>query len=212
MARIFFDFDGVLVQSRNADKTFLWQKNIEQDLNLPTSVKNQLFEQPEWNEIISGKDDFQQKIQKVFQQNNLSISTDEFISYWLSHDLNWRHDVLDLASKLKKAGHSLYLATNQDKIRSAHITKQKEISDLFENIFSSCNLRVSKPNPEFYKQIQSQNFSKETNTFFMIDDDQRNIEAANSSGWTGIYFNPDLEETLSIEDQLTLIEQKIFTL
>jgi putative hydrolase of the HAD superfamily len=199
MAKIFFDFDGVLVRSRCPDKTFLWQKEIERELKLPSTTMSILFQQPEWNEIISGRADFRRKIEEVFRQSSFSATADEFISYWLSRDLNWRYDILNLASDLKNAGHSLFIATNQDKIRLDYIGKQNEIIGLFLKIFSSCDLGITKPNPDFYQRIHDQNFSKQKEDFFIIDDDRRNIEAANSVGWSGLYFNPDLDDAHSVE-------------
>ncbi|MFN7904300.1 MAG: hypothetical protein ACK5P5_03880 [Pseudobdellovibrionaceae bacterium] len=97
--KIFFDFDGVLVRSRSVDKTFLWQKNLEHDLKISSGMTKLIFRQPEWNEILSGKIDFRFKIETLFSQHALSISADEFIEYWLKHDLHWRDDILHLASR-----------------------------------------------------------------------------------------------------------------
>lgn len=199
MAKIFFDFDGVLVQSRSPNKTFLWQKDIEQDLKIPAHVRSLLFQQPEWNEIISGRGDFRKRLEETFRVNGLSLTAEVFVDYWLSRDLNWRQDVLTVASNLKKAGHSLFIATNQDRVRANFIKNQQEITSIFEGVFTSSELGVCKPSPAFFETIQGQKFSGINDIFIMIDDDPRNVEAANSLGWRGLTFNPDLEKSHSIE-------------
>ncbi len=198
MARLFFDFDGVLVRSRLADRTFLWQENLDRDLKIPYSIKSILFQQPDWSEIVSGKGNFKHKVEEIFRQNNLSISAQEFIDYWLSQDLNWHHDVLAVAASLKQDGHSLYVATNQDALRANYIKKQDKILKIFDAVFASCELGICKPSPKFFQAIQNQNnFSASQDVFVMMDDDQRNVDAASSVGWQGIRFDPDLEKSHS---------------
>jgi putative hydrolase of the HAD superfamily len=192
MAKFIFDFDGVLVQSRLPDKTFLWQQTIDSDLGLSKTVRDQIFKQPEWNEIICGQTDFRNKLTNLFSNSN--VSADDFIQYWLEKDLNWYMPVLDLAAELKSAGHTLYIGTNQDRIRSEYIRAQPEIGNIFTAVFPSCDLGISKPNPEFYSKIVERVSKNDFNSFIVIDDDHRNIEAAKKSGLKGIYFNPDLEK------------------
>ncbi|MGK5090094.1 hypothetical protein WDW86_21290 [Bdellovibrionota bacterium FG-2] len=49
MANFLFDFDGVLVRARGADKRLLWSKDIEKDLGVSLEVVGELFKQPQWN-------------------------------------------------------------------------------------------------------------------------------------------------------------------
>lgn len=197
MATIFFDFDGVLIQSRFRDRSFLWTTDIEADLKIPKPLLKQLFHQPEWDQILSGSFNFKVRIQDVLAKASVETSTEGFIDYWLSKDLNWRFDVLTFASDLKAKGHSIYIATNQDRIRGAHIAQQPEIR-AFDGIFSSCSLGITKLHSDFFRRIQDElGFSADGN-FYVIDDDTRNLDAAERIGWKSFHFNPDLDDSHSL--------------
>lgn len=114
-----------------------------------------------------------------------------FIEYWLSHDLNWNLEVLELAAELKSAGHALYIATNQDKIRGDFIKSQAKVGQLFKGVFTSAKLGVCKPSPGFYQRIRAEYFLNSTEDILVIDDDPRNIEAAKQLQWQGVCFDPD---------------------
>jgi putative hydrolase of the HAD superfamily len=192
MARVFFDFDGVVVRSRSRDKTFLWQADLEVELGIGPSVKAALFQQPMWNEIICGRQHFRDHLRMVFQAARLTCSPDEFIEFWLANDLNWYTRVLELADHLKASGHELFIATNQDAIRSAHIRKQRAVTQLFDDVFTSADLGVCKPTVEFYTAVRRRLPVTSDVDCIVIDDAQRNIEAAASVGWRGVLFDPDL--------------------
>jgi putative hydrolase of the HAD superfamily len=199
MAKVFFDFDGVLVRSRFQDKSFLWTKDIETDLGLPPEVRDELFQQPEWNEIISGRRNFREKLAATFLHHGIQLGAEEFVQFWLSKDLNWYPEVLELATDLKNAGHLLYVATNQDTLRGRYIRQQKEVTALFSDVFTSADLGVCKPSSDFYRQIREQYFAGSAKDLVVVDDDQRNIDAAIQDGWRGCCFNPDIELSHSIE-------------
>jgi putative hydrolase of the HAD superfamily len=206
MAMIFFDFDGVLVRSRFQDKNFLWTKNIEADLGLPPEVRDELFQQPEWNEIISGRRSFREKLSATFLRHGIRLPAEEFIQFWLTNDLNWYPEVLELAMDLRKAGHMLYIASNQDTLRGHHIRQQKEVAALFSDVLTSADLGVCKPSSDFYRKIREQYFSGSAKDLVAVDDDSRNIEAAAQDGWRGCCFNPDIDPSHSIEFLRTSLE------
>jgi putative hydrolase of the HAD superfamily len=115
------------------------------------------------------------------------------IQYWLSKDLNWYPGVLNVAADLKAAGHSLYIATNQDILRSNFIRRQAEVGTVFKHVFTSSDLGICKPNPAFYCQIIERFFADSADGLIVIDDDYRNIAAAEQNNFKGLCFNPDLE-------------------
>lgn len=135
MAKIVFDFDGVLIKSRDSDKKFIWQKNIESDLGINQNIMSKIFEQPGWNEIVSGRNNFKNLLITLFDKYELKVHPDEFINYWLTHDLNWYQEVIELSEELKKIGHQIFVGTNQDKIRSDYLKQQKVISSLLKNVW-----------------------------------------------------------------------------
>jgi HAD superfamily hydrolase (TIGR01509 family) len=190
MAAIVFDFDGVVVRSRLRDGTFVWQENLETDLGISVDLRNQIFKQPEWNEMLCGRMDFNEHLTKIFTAHTSRAKPKDFIKYWLANDLNWNRAVVEVAGEFRADGHFTYIATNQDRIRGEHIRKQPETADCFTKVFTSADFGVAKPDLQFFRQLKA---SVESEPAIMVDDDPSNIAAAKDCGFLGLCFNPDVE-------------------
>jgi len=197
MAKICFDFDGVLVRSRDLDGGYVWTKTREQDLGVSADLMGQLFAAPHWNEILCGKACFQDRLNFLFRSIDTGCEVEEFISYWLDRDLNWYADALDLLRELRLAGHDLYIATNQERIRSGYLRQRPEVKEYFKDLFTSSELGIAKPDLEFFRVTKaSLNLTMGEIPIF-IDDDARNVDAATQTGWKAIHFAPDFDENNS---------------
>jgi putative hydrolase of the HAD superfamily len=196
MANILFDFDGVLVRSRYPDRSFLWQGTMEKDLGITPEIRNDLFARPGWIEILQGRRDFRETIAEVFHRRGLSLTVEDFVSYWLARDMNWRSDVLDLAIDLKQAGHRLFIATNQDHIRLADIRRQEKVRGLFVDVLASADLGEVKPERAFFQKCRAH---AGHNPSLLIDDDAKNVDVAIQEGLHGILFQPDAEGGHTVE-------------
>lgn len=191
------DFDGVIVQSRRSDKTFLWQQAIESDLGLSKDVQAKLFPVSQWTNILVGKDAFEEHLGVLFAHHKLKISVDTFIDYWLSNDLNWYPDVLNLFRELKSQGHQLVIATNQDKIRTEFLQKLPEVQELFSEIFASSDLGFVKPSPDFFRCLK-QKLGVQNSSIVFVDDSAANVKTAGELGFLGVHFDPDLDHGASV--------------
>jgi putative hydrolase of the HAD superfamily len=198
MANVFFDFDGVLVRSRLPNGSFLWKEKLETDLGISSDIQAKIFERPHWIEIIMGRAAFRPHLAKIFNTYRLNLDPEVFVEYWLQRDLNWYKEVLDLAEGLKDSGHDLYIATNQDQIRGQHIRRQVEVQRLFQAVFTSADIGVAKPDDAYFRDIARRFDDDSSKVFLVIDDDIRNIKAAESIGWRGCHFDPDLDPESSI--------------
>jgi putative hydrolase of the HAD superfamily len=191
MASVFFDSDGVVIRSRGSDGTFLWQSDLQAKLGIGPSVTAALFEQPRWNEILCGRRRFRDHLRAVFAAAGVTCSPDEFIEFWLANDLTWHTGVLELAERLTAAGHRLFIATNQDALRSAHIRTQPAVARLFDGVFASADLGACKPSVEFHTAVRRRLPLSSDAECVVIDDGQQNVDAAATAGWRGILFDPD---------------------
>lgn len=192
MASVFFDLDGVVIRSRGRDKAFLWQADLQAKLGIGPAVTAALFRQPRWNEILCGRQGFRDHLRLAFDAARVTCSPDAFIEFWLANDLDWYTGVLELAEHLKASGHQLFIATNQDALRSAHIRQQPAVARLFDDVLTSADLGVCKPSVEFYTAVRRRLLLSSDAECIVVDDGQQNIEAAASVGWRGIRFDPDL--------------------
>lgn len=104
---------------------------------------------------------------------------------------------MELARELKTEGHELYLGTNQDAVRTEYIRRQAETTSVFNRVYPSYELGVCKPSSEFYSKLLQKLCPQSSEKTVVIDDDQRNIQAAEQIGLIGLYFNPDLDQNHS---------------
>jgi putative hydrolase of the HAD superfamily len=197
MGTIISDFDGVIVKSRLSDKTFVWQQTIESDLGLSNEIQAKLFPTNQWTNILVGNEDFERHLASVFAHHNVRISVDTFIDYWLSKDLNWYRDVLELFRELKSQGHQLYIATNQDKIRADFLRNLPEVQELFSGVFASSDLGFVKPNPDFFRSLKQKLGARNSPVAF-VDDSVNNVKVAEEVGFSSIHFDPDLDPNSSV--------------
>ncbi len=117
----------------------------------------------------------------------------------MSNDLNWYPEALAFADEMSQGGHQIYIATNQDKIRTNYILEQEKISQRFERLISSCDLGVCKPSPEFYFRLIDELDARRAEQIIIVDDGQKNIETATKVGLKAIHFDPDIEDAHNID-------------
>lgn len=199
MARIFFDFDGVLVRSRRGNRTFLWSEQLENDLGIPLGIQKQIFDPIYWHPTITGKSAIEPRLRALFATHALSATADQFISYWLERDLNWRNEVIELAKDLAGQKNELFIATNQDHVRGRFIKEQAIVTSIFSDVYYSARLGVAKPDVAFFLSIEKCFSASPAEAMILIDDDQKNIESASRAGWQAIRFDPDLDPGSSID-------------
>ena len=191
MAHVLFDLDGVVIRSRGSDARFLWQADLQATLGIGPSVTAAIFEQPGWNEILCGRQRFRDRLHVVFAAAGVACSPDEFIAFWLANDLHWHTGVLELAERLKAAGHQLFIATNQDALRSAHVRAQPAVATRFDGVLASADLGACKPSVEFFAAVRQRLPLSSDADCILIDDAPQNVDAAASAGWRGVHFDPD---------------------
>ena len=65
--------------------------------------------------------------------------------------------------------------------------KEYNLERLFDKTFISCNLKMSKPDPEIYKHCVN-SFDKKFDKIYMIDDNIKNLEHLPEIGITPVHF------------------------
>lgn len=178
MKVIIFDVDGVLINSKDEFNRHLWQKNIENDLGLNPNQMRQIYS-GDWSLVTKGQIDTRQYFKTALAKLNITISVDVFIEYWLKHDSNINTEILSEIKTIKNS--KLYIATNQDSYRTKFL--QKIFESYFNGIFSSYQIGAIKPEPEFFRHIESE-LNIKSNDIAFIDDSKSHIEAARKLGWT----------------------------
>ncbi len=187
MKAVVFDFDGVLTHCKDANGKYLWHKNIHVDLGLTEEQMSKIYS-GDWTLVMKGLLGMQKHLKNVFTKLNIALSIDEFIEYWLSHDFDINTEIIPIIKSIK--GPTLYIGTNQDSHRTAFL--QEKFATYFDGFFSSCQIGAIKPEPEFFKYIES-NLNMQAKDIAFIDDSLSHIQAATKLGWTCHHYQ-NIEE------------------
>ena len=83
--------------------------------------------------------------------------------------------------------HPVYLLSNAVDTFLKTIIYKNGLEDLFDRIFISSEIRLAKPDPAFFKRCLNE-IKADASDCVMIDDNPRNIAAAESVGITGIVY------------------------
>lgn len=105
--------------------------------------------------------------------------------------------MLPILDRLKAKGYRLVLASNAS-IRYHRYIQRLSIFNAFETLYYSCDLKCSKPDPQFFQSILKREKLNADEILF-VDDSLANCTAAHHLGMSTYPFNGDVnafEETL----------------
>ena len=97
----------------------------------------------------------------------------------------------ELARRLKDAGYTLAICTNNWLGVMENLVKQTFQFRLFDDIIDSSQEKVKKPSGEMYSLVEER-LSATSEQICFIDDSQENLSAAEERGWRGYLYEGDL--------------------
>lgn len=129
----------------------------------------------------------------------------KILDYWHEWD-NWLDEnVLWIIEKLKKKWYKVYLWTNQANTRTDYMIKKTNIWLYFDEIIASCNIKVKKPEKEFFSKtfdiINAWPLKFKKEQFIFFDDKEENI-----INWNEFWFESYLYK--SLEDLNNVLKSK----
>ncbi|MCL2470071.1 MAG: hypothetical protein FWF24_07640, partial [Alphaproteobacteria bacterium] len=135
-----------MFETFDEDKDFIWSKTIKEDLHVSPEALRDVFS-GDWDAVLEGRGDPKQHISSVFLKHGLSLSSEDFISYWLAKDVRLNKSLLPLLDKK----HS-YIGTNQSLLRALEI--ERLFSGKIKKVYASCRIGTQKPSAGFYAFIE----------------------------------------------------------
>ena len=90
--------------------------------------------------------------------------------------------------RLREAGYSVHLGTNQTARRAAHMRQDLGYDDLFEVGVYSCEIGVAKPDPRYFER-SVELIDAPADSVLFVDDRADNVEAARSVGLAGVHWH-----------------------
>lgn len=181
---IVFDMGNVLLDY----SPHLMVSKFTQDTQLIQLLTNEIFYKQEWLDLDQGiitEDEAIISISKRIDSKYMDIVKEIFDKWHLY--LTEREEMIDLLKTLKSKGYKLYLFSNASYRFYSYINNFKCL-EYFDLKIISADLKVSKPNLDFYRQA-SKLCQIDLSESFFIDDSAANIFEANTLNLDGYIYN-----------------------
>jgi putative hydrolase of the HAD superfamily len=181
---IAWDFDGVLNRGYQGG-FFLWQETFEADLGVSAKDFTAfMFQSDRFARVLTGKCDLLDVLKDWIAAHDVPHAPRDVLDYWLSKDAHADAEVLGWQAACPVPG---VIATNNERHRADYIWQQMGFDQRMQRIFASGPMGVKKPDPEFFAQIEAWSRLAPAD-LLLIDDAEKNIEAAAARGWQVYHF------------------------
>ena len=193
MTVILFDVDGVLIHGYHEKEEFrkCWDENLEIDFGISRDEFAKHFIQGVFVEkVLIGEMGLYAALSDTLPQIGYTKNPQKLIDYWMEQDSHINSELMRYIARLSELKDvSLFIATNQEKIRAKYLMHNLGLGRYFIDIFNSGRLGIMKPNQKFYSKVQSllPTANKEDVIFF--DDHQSVVDSAIKFGWEAHQFN-----------------------
>jgi len=211
--KIFFDVDGVIIDGwhANPERRKPWNATIEQDLGICREAFQRAFFSPLrqgaeslMDACLRGEADLKDVLSEILPTLGYHGSVDTFATYWFEKDSNVNQDVLNIVKRLRQCEEvELYIATAQEHHRASYLWNDLGLKELFDDIFYSARLGVSKDRPDFFAKINAQLDIGAAERPLFFDDTETVVRAARAAGWDAHIF--DTVEDISRHSRLVRI-------
>jgi HAD superfamily hydrolase (TIGR01509 family) len=184
---IIFDLDGVIFKNQDENGSYLWSRNIKDDIGLTSKHFSLIFSE-KWESIIRGKINLSEHLHAIFKEKlfkDLTITPEQYIQYWLTHDHHVNSYILHLVKSLETP---CYLGTNQEALRTNHILGT--VGSYFKECFASYKIGFIKPELGFFQHIEN-SLSVLPHELLLIDDIKNNTIGAQNCGWHTYHYQND---------------------
>ena len=195
MKAIFFDFGRTLVEhpEDGAGEAVVRRFGITDD-NEVKLVRDALFS---LKGAMKGLDDASIS-REEYSAQVLSVVPShlhEKVKEAMEYPISWLpmiNGMEELLIKLKKDGYKLYIASNMDLLHAAQM-REHPIAKYFDKMIFSAEIKVGKPQKEYFEKMLELCSEKAENSLF-IDDLAANVQSAEALGIRSLLFKGDALE------------------
>ncbi len=183
MKVILFDLDGVLALPEE-NFSVLYARSHGYDLQPFTT-----FFETVWEDFVTGKRDLKEHIAAHPDFWKWQHSPEALLDFWFKAENIRNEALLEVIRKIRSKGMRCYIATEQEKYRTAYI-RDVMFKNEFDGIFSTAEIGYKKNAPEFYQAVIA-HLDVQPEDIIFFDDSQSKIDVALKAGldarlYTGI--------------------------
>lgn len=187
MAReILIDADGVVIRPRNRyfSETLAEKQGIPIDEVLP-------FFKGEYKKAQIGEVNIREILPPYLAKWNWQGSVDDFLKFWFESEKDLDRGILDIVKSLRENGDRVHLASDNEANRAKYLMENVGLQDHFDSAFFSCDLGVTKSDPNFFVKV-AEKLGIDVSELNFWDDDQKNVDIAEKENVKAhLYTSPE---------------------
>lgn len=187
MQIILFDADGVTIQP-----TEPFSKQYQKKHGVPSDAFLKDFFGGIFHDCTTGKADLKEVLRPTLASEwKWKGTVEDFLQEWFSSEHFPNTEVLEIIKKLREKGAQCFLATNNEKYRTAYIRKEMGFDTVFDGIYSSCDVGHRKPSSEFFTYVLRDIGVPAENVVYFDNEEEMMVEAKRLGIRGYIYENPE---------------------
>lgn len=192
---LLLDIDGVL---NHADR---FSTRYAKVFNIPPERLTSFFT-GRFELCITGKADLRQELATILSDWEWRGSVDDLLKWWFEGEVQFDMQMISYVRNFKKKGIYVYAASNQERLRAQHLFSLPPLQTLFERVFLSCDVGVTKSDTQFFTHVLTE-LSIPAQQVIFFDDDPINIHTANRLGIHAYLYRNYGEFKKIIEESFT---------
>lgn len=193
---VVFDADEMIIKRKEYFSAKLSrERNIPEEKIIP-------FFKGKFQECVVGTADLKEAVQPYLKDWNWNGTIEDLLKYWFESEQEIDPRVVEQINNLKSRGIKCYLATKQEKYRTEYLRKNLGFENIFDGIYSSCEMGYKKPDQKFFEYInddlkRKENLKPEEIMFW--DNEEANVAAAKGVGWESHLYDgfDDFQKVIS---------------
>lgn len=179
------DVDGVLVHPWRFRESLAREHDITPEMTAP------FFSGP-FVACTLGQADLEAVLPPFLERWGWRGPTLSFIDAWLTTEHAPVEEVLEIAQQLRDSGRQCFVTSTQEPHRAGYLLGAMGFEALFDGAFFSCDLGVSKPDPEFFSKV-ADSIQQSPHELLLVDDAPVDVDAARNAGWHSVLFTSPMQ-------------------
>jgi HAD superfamily hydrolase (TIGR01509 family) len=180
---LLLDVDGVLQFPRPEfvvaiERDYRWRRGY-------LAFQRELLQDPGEARSLVGHGDLLTVVERILPRHVRGLSAEMFVGRWLAENIEPNHELLDMMPRV--AVERIYLATNQEPVRGAHIAGLYADRPWLAGILVSHEIGHVKPDRAFFDEALARIGQRPRECLF-VDDKQAFVVGAVTAGLPGIQF------------------------